>query len=119
MTKLVFEELQQELDPQLVDLLSKLQESGTPELYTLNPSQARETYARGARLLSGVPPAIDRYVDDQIETDERAMPVRLYFPLDDAGESLLIYFHGGGWSFGSIETHDNICRGGGVSWPWT
>jgi acetyl esterase len=37
------------------------------------------------------------------------VPVRLYVPDGDPAP-LLVYLHGGGWTIGSLETHDNVCR---------
>ncbi|MFT3972093.1 MAG: alpha/beta hydrolase [Amaricoccus sp.] len=38
------------------------------------------------------------------------VPVRLYQPTERRNDWLLVYFHGGGFSIGSIETHDNVAR---------
>ncbi len=38
------------------------------------------------------------------------IPVRVYRPTDDSALPLVVYFHGGGWVIGSLETHDNSCR---------
>jgi acetyl esterase len=37
------------------------------------------------------------------------LPCRLYHP-DGAVDALVIFFHGGGWTIGSLETHDRVCR---------
>lgn len=38
------------------------------------------------------------------------IPGRHYRPLDDAGAPLLVFYHGGGFVFGDLETHDTACR---------
>jgi acetyl esterase/lipase len=40
------------------------------------------------------------------------LPIRLYSPLEPAGAALpgLVFFHGGGWVAGNLETHDGLCR---------
>jgi acetyl esterase len=38
------------------------------------------------------------------------VPCRLYRPSSQSGLGLLVYFHGGGWVLGSVETHDDVCR---------
>jgi acetyl esterase len=38
------------------------------------------------------------------------IPVRVYRPSDDTALPVLVWFHGGGWTIGSLETHDNTCR---------
>lgn len=39
-----------------------------------------------------------------------AIPVRIYRPAGDAPKPVIVYFHGGGWVIGSLETHDNTAR---------
>jgi len=47
----------------------------------------------------------------QIPSDGAPVPARLYEPVNlPAGSPLLVYFHGGGWVIGSIDTHDVTCR---------
>ena len=38
------------------------------------------------------------------------IPVRIYRPDTEPGLPVVVYFHGGGWTIGSLETHDNSCR---------
>jgi len=38
------------------------------------------------------------------------IPARHYRPLADAGAPLLVFYHGGGFVFGDLETHDTACR---------
>jgi len=101
-----------ELDPQLIELLRSLQDTGAPELQTLCPADAREAYAKGVELLAGHGTRVARVVDTRIGASEGHLSVRIYYPEcgHDRPLPLVVYFHGGGWSFGSIETHDNVCR---------
>lgn len=46
----------------------------------------------------------------QIPVGERRMAGRLYRPTDHAAAAVMVYFHGGGWCIGTLETHDNLCR---------
>jgi acetyl esterase len=43
------------------------------------------------------------------ELDAGGVPARLYVP-DGAPAALLVYLHGGGWTIGSLDTHDSVCR---------
>ncbi len=106
------EDAAQLLDPQIVAILERAANSGASELQTLLPQQARDQYAAGVKLITGTPPEIGAVEDHVIKTSDATLPARLYRP-DNAPHAplpVLIYFHGGGWSFGSIETHDHICR---------
>lgn len=38
------------------------------------------------------------------------LPVRIYRPSDDQGLPVVVFFHGGGWVIGSLDSHDHACR---------
>ncbi|MFQ5609512.1 MAG: alpha/beta hydrolase, partial [Woeseiaceae bacterium] len=101
-----------ELDPQLVDFLQRVQESAMPALETMSPPAAREAYVEGVRLVSAEAPRIARTTTASIDTPGGPLAATLYYPEQRSQNSppLVLYFHGGGWSFGSIESHDNACR---------
>lgn len=101
-----------ELDPQLAELLRAIRDSGAAPLYTLSPAEARAAYLEGALKLTGPIPAVDHTTDLQIAAQDGQVPVRLYYPFREVkhGLPLVVFFHGGGWSFGGIRSHDNVCR---------
>ncbi len=101
-----------ELDPQLVELLSELDNSGSPQLQSLEPASARDVYAQGVALLAAGGVQVARVDNTSISGGDRHLAVRIYYPEceHDSPRPLVVYFHGGGWSFGSIETHDSVCR---------
>jgi acetyl esterase len=73
--------------------------------------EARAHLEQSKRLVAGPPLTGVRTRDLDIPTDGDPLPARLYEPVNlPAGSPLLIYFHGGGWVIGSIETHDSTCR---------
>ena len=79
-------------------------------LHALTPMQARAAYEVGAGVLDLAPPQIHRVESFTFQArDGCDIPVRLYAP---AGEALpvLLYFHGGGFTIGSLATHDVLCR---------
>lgn len=92
-------------------VIERLERAGRPPLHTLTPAQARLAYEAGAGVLE-VPKAALARVDDFHITarDGHAMPARLYAPTMEAGLPLLLYLHGGGFTIGSIATHDVLCR---------
>ncbi len=106
------EENFRELDPQIADLLRELQEAGSVPLQSLSPVDARIAYANGAKLLASRGERVARILNTEINDTDRHLPVRIYYPeaTDDSPIPMVLYFHGGGWSFGSIETHDAACR---------
>lgn len=48
--------------------------------------------------------------DMSFPIDNREIPIRIYTPNAQPQLPLLVYFHGGGFSIGSLESHDVICR---------
>ncbi len=79
-------------------------------LHKLTPAQAREAYAKGADVLE-VPKAHLARVEDLSFTsrDGAQIPVRIYAPSLEK-LPVLLFFHGGGFVMGSIQTHDILCR---------
>ncbi|HVZ43613.1 MAG TPA: alpha/beta hydrolase [Ramlibacter sp.] len=81
-----------------------------PPLYTLLPVQARAAYEAGAGVLEVPKAALERVEDLTIPTrDGAAISARLYAP-DASALAVLVYFHGGGFTIGSVATHDVLCR---------
>jgi acetyl esterase len=79
-------------------------------MHALTAQQARAAYAAGADVLDIAPQALDRVQDFSVlARDGHSIPVRLYA---QTGATLptLVYFHGGGFTIGSIATHDALCR---------
>ncbi len=98
-------------------VLERMGRAGKPPLHTLPPAQARAAYEVGAGVLESPKPALARVEDFSIPArDGHALPARLY--VDAAGQGgaqrasppWLLYFHGGGFTVGSIATHDTLCR---------
>src|SRR5258705_1467185 len=48
--------------------------------------------------------------DREVPGPVGSIPVRVYRPSADAQLPIVVWFHGGGWVIGSLETHDNLCR---------
>ncbi len=101
-----------QIEPEFAQLIKAAKKSQLPELHILAPDAARSQYAAGVALIAKGPPDMASVKDLRIETPETILPARLYRPhsAPPKATSLLVYFHGGGWSFGSIDTHDHICR---------
>jgi len=79
-------------------------------MHALTPEQARAGYAAGADVLELQPHKLARVEDFTVTArDGFAIPVRLYAPSAEV-LPVLVYFHGGGFTIGSIETHDGLCR---------
>ena len=93
------------LDPAAEAWLDRLAKMGTPPVYQLTPAQARE-----ARILPSDGPDVYRVDDMQAAGPEGPIPLRLYWPSDAANLPILVWYHGGGWVVGDLESGDATCR---------
>ncbi len=100
------------LTPAMRAVLERMARVSAPPLHTLTAVQARAAYEAGAGVLE-VPRATLRRVQDfHIPArDGYLMPARLYADAEGEGPwPWLLYLHGGGFTIGSIATHDTLCR---------
>lgn len=99
------------LAPQAAAFLKQLELVNTPPVEQVPLEVARDSYEKLARYQGGVPVSMARTEDRILLSSLRKMgiPIRIYWPTLQQ-LPLLVYFHGGGWSRGSINTHDAVCR---------
>ncbi|MEJ8821233.1 alpha/beta hydrolase [Variovorax humicola] len=94
----------------MAGVVERMARAGNPPLHTMTPEDAKAAYEKGAGVLEVAKPPIARVEDFSIPArDGHAIPARLYAP-SDASLSVLVYFHGGGFTVGNIGTHDTLCR---------
>ena len=107
------------LHPQTKSLLAFIEERGIPPTHTLSAAEARQTYRDRRAVLQPEPPTVGEVVELQAPGPHGTIALRLYRPLKSAGTSadtaagllpVLVYFHGGGWVIGDLDTHDTLCR---------
>ena len=102
------------LDPDAAAVYKAFQEAGRPAYETLTAPEARGYYL-AARLVSNPePPALQSVEALSIPAPHGAIPARVYTPKTlrktDGRAPCLVFFHGGGWVIGDLETHDVVCR---------
>lgn len=91
------------VDPQVQPLLDMINAPGAPRLHEGSPEEARELMA-AFRQPRADDPALESVDDDEVA----GVPVRRYRPTGAESGAVVVYFHGGGWVVGSIETHDAV-----------
>jgi len=97
------------LDPQSKFLLDQLAAQGGPQLHELTPAQARQMFE--AMRIPAPGESVAAIEDLRLPGPAGEIPARVYSPEGAAAPSgALVYFHGGGWVIGSLETHDNLCK---------
>jgi acetyl esterase/lipase len=95
------------LDPQAEALIRQFSAMGFPGFAALGVEQARALFG-GMERPPGEP--VDLVEDRVVPGPGGEIPVRLYRPDVRPAPPLMVYFHGGGWTIGSIDGHDPICR---------
>jgi acetyl esterase len=92
--------------PQVQALLERVARSPLPPYHTVSPFVARRIYRDTRAVLAPKAPEVAEV--RLLAFENYAM--RVYRPI--AGEALpaLVYFHGGGWTIGDLDTHDVLCR---------
>ena len=100
------------LDPALADLLASLDPSAETPVEEMTPEEARATWKEEMAAVAG-----PRLPVKSVSTHEAPGPagpiaLRLYEPKGADGRALpiLVYYHGGGWIRGDLDTHDDVCR---------
>ena len=92
------------------DVLGRMARARRPPLHTLTAEQARAAYEAGSGVLEISPPALARVEDFSMTArDGHLLPLRLVAPSHER-LPVLLYFHGGGFTIGSIDSHDVLCR---------
>jgi acetyl esterase len=103
------------LHPQARALIDLLEERGVPAMHTLSPDASRRLYRDRRHLVQPDPPQVAQVQPLQAPGPHGGIALRLYRPLRSsrpasAALPVLIYFHGGGWVIGDLDTHDTLCR---------
>ncbi|MDF0725410.1 alpha/beta hydrolase [Cytobacillus sp. S13-E01] len=100
------------LDPQAKVLLDMMAAAGAPALETLSPKLAREAFGVSQeRLRYGVPEIpVYKIENKTIEGANGDIDIRIYTPKGEGPLPVLVYFHGGGWVIGDLDSHDPLCR---------
>ena len=111
------------LDPEAKLYLDRVAAAGRPAYHALSVDEARRDYRATRSLVQPPKPSVADVVDRSIARAGKSVsgessiggtiPIRHYRPLgSESAEMLpaLVYFHGGGWTLGDLETHDTFCR---------
>ena len=100
------------LDPEAQFVVDGIRRAKTPPLATCAIADARRIYAKGLKVLDIAPDPAVATQDRTLAADHREVPVRIYRRAGDApfAGPVLLWFHGGGYCVGSVETTDIVCR---------
>jgi acetyl esterase len=97
------------LHPQVQEHLDRLGGTGFADLHEFSPEQVR----LGMRAMTeqlGAPEPVASVVDMTAGTDVGDLPLRVYHPEPGRPLPVVVFFHGGGFVLGDLETHDRLAR---------
>ena len=99
------------VDPEMAAILARLAEEDgdLPDPTLLPIAEGREQFRRVHRRWNVPLPAMARVETLAVPAEHGAMPARLVAP-DDADGAAILFVHGGGWTFGDLDTYDRAAR---------
>jgi acetyl esterase len=102
------------LDPDAAAVYKAFQEAGRPAYETLTAPEAREYYLNARFVSNPEPPELESADPLSIPAPHGALPARIYKPKTlrktNGLAPCLVFFHGGGWVIGNLDSHDVVCR---------
>jgi len=97
------------LNPHIAALLDMMAQAPKLDFATASVADVRAAYDQSMQV--GAPPAVASVRDVSLSLDGRTIPARLYMPEGAEGlPPLTLFYHGGGWVIGTLDTHDATCR---------
>ena len=101
------------LHPQTRALLDFIEQKKIPPTHTLSVADARAYYRDRRSVTQPAPPEVALMRELEMNGPHGPIPMRLYRPIGSSASALLpvlVYYHGGGWVIGDLDTHDSLCR---------
>ncbi len=103
------------LDPDLEAFLELAGAGERPAMHTLTPERARMEYDASTQILDAPGPPVGSVTTISIPCrDGESINARLYSPIEFMEKAgpfpVLLYFHGGGYCIGGLDSHDSLCR---------
>mgnify|MGYP005849510803 CR=1 FL=1 len=98
------------LDPKVRWLLDQLAALNLPPNDKVTPAEARQNMLVRSRLLLGEQIPLARVAEITLPGPAGPLAARHYTPPGEPPFPVVVYFHGGGWVIGNLDTHDHVCR---------
>lgn len=101
-----------DLHPTLKSILAQPENPNATPVEVQDPNEARREWKADMAAVDAPAPEMEKVWDFEIPGPAGSIPARAYAPngLPATGRTLLIYYHGGGYIRGDIDTHDSVCR---------
>jgi len=101
------------IDPQMQGVLERIAKAALPQFHTLSAAEARRLYRESRAALSPPVPDVAEVRELAASGPAGPIPLRSYRGAGTqvgAPLPVLVFFHGGGWTIGDLDTHDIVCR---------
>ncbi|KOU24151.1 hypothetical protein ADK52_14525 [Streptomyces sp. WM6372] len=99
------------VDPALAALLDQLNGTPAPRIRDTDPNVLRDANRQlGAGFAATAPIPVGSVEDGTVPGPAGNIPVRVYRPATDGPVPTVVFFHGGGWIAGDLDTHDDVTR---------
>jgi acetyl esterase len=103
-----------QLDPDAAAVYQAFLRAARPGYETLTATDARASFLQAAPATNPEPPELARVAPLSIPAPHGTIPARIYVPTEprqhDGLSPALVFFHGGGWVVGDLDSHDVVCR---------
>ena len=96
--------------PAIEPFLRAQREQPPPHPSEVTLDERRRAYRILSRANRAEVEPVESVSDVKLALEGRSLRARLYVPLHDETKALVVYFHGGGYVLGDLETHDALCR---------
>jgi acetyl esterase len=98
------------LRPEIQTLLDQMDAWDRPPLEEQSVEQARAFHLQDAAVLNGPAVPVAAVEDQLVPGPAGELPVRVYTPEGEPPFPVVVWFHGGGWVVGTLDTYDPLCR---------
>lgn len=93
--------------PEIADMIEMMGAVPAPELSSLSPEGARQ-FSEGIFPEPAEPEPVGDVME--LSVSDEGVPIRVYVPEREGPYPTLVYYHGGGWVIGDLDSHDETCR---------
>jgi acetyl esterase len=91
-------------------MIERFVREGAPPVSKLTPAEARRLTREVNRRLTSPPEAVAVVKNMRMSDTSAQIPARVYIPREGEVLPVLVYFHGGGWVLGDLDSVDSLCR---------
>ena len=75
----------------------------------MNIKKNYKLFRKVQKIITPAPKAPYRSFDHKVMSGDREIPIRLFIPKENRQDKVMIFFHGGGWVTGDIDTYTPVC----------